>query len=306
MINSYKIILYDINLTAGKPEKITREKISAFDTFRKFLNEESKEEIIPHKENAQIRKELPEERKEFKEKQKYDIPEKEKKNPSNIALNSKEIEDQDKKLETTIRIEELTNVNKKENENQNKEKRKSEQKEEIKGNNDTVDDIDYLDQCLKDYFAKEENKIPETSDPTENSCYNYFGNHIDFQELLSEKPIKNPETPKVKKEKNEENNVLCSEMVIDKKKRRTSTFSEEEEIFKKFHQNKKFKFDSPIFCSAKSESKLLPNSHLDKNNPEISEAHQEELESKTKKHNRLKKVKEIQDENTCPICLGRI
>jgi len=113
-------------------------------------------------------------------------------------------------------------------------------------------------------------------------------------------------------------NINKEEMVnslntAEKKKRRMTNSSEEqEEIFKNIYLKKKrFKFESPLLKSnSHSSGKINPspieitsNDFIKENSNEDTVDPQAEKEI-FKKFHRLRKIKEIKDENTCPICLG--
>lgn len=167
---------------------------------------------------------------------------------------------------------------------------------------DDDDDYDLIDRCLQDFYSNEnpKNEPEANQEIKENSCFDYFGYHFDIPDLLTEKPSRfsaQNSTSKKGKADSPRNES------IDKKKRRMNGFGEEEEEFKNFNlKKKKFKFDSPLFSRGSSakvkKPEMEPLKQEDKENKE------QEENDMMKKFIRLKKIKDIQDENTCSICLG--
>jgi len=313
LINSYKILIYDVCLNSGNVKKKYGEKTTAFETFKKTLNMPS----ISEMQNDEVGKN---EKKEERELIKVKLNEKnqpeDQKEQAQINEAKKRYDDSPKIEQSTIESSLENVINNKEKFDQNdkinqpndkklQHENTTDTKNKDKKNQDD-DDIGYVERCLMEYYSQEESKkqVPEKSDHNENSCFEYFGHHFDLPDLVSEKPSQNSFQNDTKENKDIE------EDISNKKKRRMTNFGDEEELFKNLRLNKKkFKFDSPVFIS-KSDSMLqLQNeSHLQKkekeNCKENFEEHTKENDSKIKKNKRLKKLKEIQDENTCPICLG--
>ena len=180
--------------------------------------------------------------------------------------------------------------------------------------------FEYFDQFLFKNEYQTETNLPEKQEEKINSSdkkknINSSKQH-DNENSSEQKENKNSSEQKEnihfsEQKKNINNEELVNSLnTAEKKKRRMTNSSEDEEIFKNIYlKKKKFKFESPLANSISkinpSNCKITSNNIIKDNSSEDTIDPQAEKEI-FKKFHRLRKIKEINDENTCTICLGNL